>query len=327
VFSEYAAALTNPHLLYGAPSELPKPEVSRAIPGPAGKEYWIRFATPSSFLRDTVYARVYEPHHPSDSLPTLIYASGLGMVYDQSVYWPEEEYLGRSLAMQGYRVVLVESPWHGRRTPLGSYSGERCLAGVPTSFIELYSAQVREMAILIGWARGLSAPRVTVGGLSLGGIVAQQVASWCGTWPKSLRPDTVIMVANCGQATRGLLDSAIGVELGVDRAVQHAGWDKKHLQWLHPLLDPKPKPGLDPSRIFAILGQHDRTTPYRFAAQMLDDWEVPQANRRIWKTGHFGVFIRMIRRTEVKQFITRAINQPIKPHLQLVKQNPTALNV
>jgi pimeloyl-ACP methyl ester carboxylesterase len=330
VFAKYAYVLNNPHLLYGAPDELPELNISWAVPGPAGKEYWIRFATPSSSLRDTVYARVYEPHepnHPSHGLPTLIYASGLGMVYDQSLYWPEEEYLGRSLAKQGYRVILVESPWHGRRTPSGSYSGERCLAEVPTSFIELYSAQVREMAILIGWARGLEAPVVTVGGLSLGGILAQQVASWCGTWPKSLRPDTVIMVANCGRATRSLINSAIGHELGVDEAIQRAGWDAKHLQGLHPLLDPKPKPGLNPSQIFAILGQHDRTTPYPFAARMLDDWEVPQTNRRIWKTGHFGVFVRMIRRPEVKQFITDAMKQPPKPHLHLVKQKPVTVKV
>ncbi len=328
VFSKYAAALTNPHLLYGAPHELPEPQISHALPGPAGKEYWIRFTTPSSFLRDTVYARVYEPNHTSpDTLPTLIYASGLGMAYDHNLYWPEEEYLGRSLAKQGYRVVLVESPWHGRRTPMGSYSGERFLAEVPVSFIEFYSAQIREIAILIGWARGLGAPRVTVGGLSLGGIVAQQVASWCGTWPKTLRPDTIVMVANCGQATRGLLDSAIGIELSVDKAVHRAGWDEKHLQGLHPLLDPKPKPGLDPNCIFAILGEYDRTTPYPFAAQLLDDWEVPQANRLIWKTGHFGVLVRMIRRPEVKQFITYAMNQSIQPSQKLVKQNPAAVKV
>jgi pimeloyl-ACP methyl ester carboxylesterase len=325
VFSEYAAALTNPHLLYEAPHELPEPEISQAIPGPAGKEYWLRFATPSSFLRDIVYARVYEPEHVLHGLPTLIYASGLGMAYDQCAYWPEEEYLGRSLAALGYRVVLIESPWHGRRTPLGSYSGERCLAKAPASFIELYSAQVREIAILTHWARALGASTVTVGGLSLGGIVAQQVASWCGTWPKSLRPDTVIMVANCGQASSGLLGSDIAAELGVDGAMRRAGWNEKFLEGLHPLLDPKPKPGLDPSRIFAMLGEQDRATPYRFAAQMLDDWNVPQANRLIWKTGHFGVFVRMIRRPEVRQFMTCAMNKETKPSLQLVKQHPTTV--
>ena len=43
------------------PDPMPEIEVSRAIPGVAGADYWLRFKSPSPRLGDTVYARVHEP--------------------------------------------------------------------------------------------------------------------------------------------------------------------------------------------------------------------------------------------------------------------------
>lgn len=313
--AEYAAPLADPQLIYGAPSTFPEIETSAPMPGPAGSEYWIRFPTPTP-LRDTVYARVYEPPGQPRAISTLIYGSGLGMVYDRFNYWPEEEYLGRALAGQGYRVVLLESPWHGRRTPREHYSGERFLAQAPLSLIQLYGAQTQEIAVLVQWARALGAPIVAAGGISLSGIVAQQVANWCGTWPAFMRPDMTILISPCGRATEALIQSEVGMELGVDTAVRRSGWDDEKLRQLHPLLDPNPSPGLNPHRIFAVLGEQDKTTPYRFAMEMLDEWNVPPANRLVWQAGHFGVLVRLIRQKKVQQLIVNAVHQRTYRQLQ-----------
>jgi hypothetical protein len=118
--------------------------------------------------KDTVYARVFEPEECSGSVPTLIYGGGLALAYDQIRYWPAKDYIGRPLAAEGCRVILVESPWHGRRMPPGYFSGEPYLAHAPVSLFQLYSAQAQETAILVDWVRSLGSPTVAVGGISLG---------------------------------------------------------------------------------------------------------------------------------------------------------------
>ena len=127
VFKEVHHALSQPETLYAAPSDMPSVETSHILPGPSGPEYLLRFASPSPFTKDKVFARVFEPRNPKPGNPVLIYTGAFGMAYDQLTYWPEEENLGRPLAEQGYYVVLPESPWHGRRTPEGYSNGEYSL--------------------------------------------------------------------------------------------------------------------------------------------------------------------------------------------------------
>ena len=309
VFSAEAGGLLDADRLYGAPAEIPEVETSRQVAGPDGLEYLIRFPSPAPLMHDVVYARVYEPDRTVGDLPTIIYGSGLGMVYDQIPYWPEEEYMGRALAAEGYRVILPESPWHGRRTPAGYFSGERYLAHAPVSMIELYGAQLQETAVLIQWARAHRAPVVAVAGLSLGGIVAQQVAGRCGTWPEALRPDVVALLATCSHIDQVVLQSDLATHLGLDIAVQRAGWHEDDLRELRPLLDPPAEPGLPPERIYAVLGERDTTVPFAWASALLDTWDVPAANRLVWDTGHFGVLTRVIRHDETRTLLKRALHR------------------
>jgi hypothetical protein len=92
--------------------------------GPDTREYLVRFPSPSPHV-DTAYTRVYEPFDaPADApLPTLIFGPGLAVACDSIEYWTGEEYVGRELTPEGYRVVLPIPPWHGRREVPGSYTG------------------------------------------------------------------------------------------------------------------------------------------------------------------------------------------------------------
>lgn len=296
--------LPSPPETYSAP-DMPDVSVSGTLPGPAGPEYFVRFMSP--LLEDTVYARVYEPDDGADDLPTIIYGSGAGMAYDLVAYWPEEEYMGRAMAARGYRVILPESPWHGRRTPPGAFSGERYFAGAPLSLIQLYAAQAQETAVLSRWARDRGARAVIVGGISLGGIVAQQVAGWCGAWSAEMRPDLVLIIASSGHIDRVVLQSSVATTLGLDEAVRRAGWTPERLAELQPWLDPRPTPGLAPERIYAVLGSRDQAVPFPWANDLLDSWQVPITNRLTWDTGHFGVLLRTIRSDAIPQLIDRAL--------------------
>jgi hypothetical protein len=60
--------------------------------GPGTREYLVRFPSSSAYVDDMAYARVYEPADGpvGESLPTLVFCTGLAMACDAIEYWTEE---------------------------------------------------------------------------------------------------------------------------------------------------------------------------------------------------------------------------------------------
>ncbi len=85
--------------------------------GPDTREYLVRFPSPSPYVEDTAYARVYEPFDApvEEPLPTLVYGTGLAMACDSIEYWTEVEYVGRELAPGG-----IASSCRSRRGTAGA---------------------------------------------------------------------------------------------------------------------------------------------------------------------------------------------------------------
>jgi hypothetical protein len=298
--------------VYGPPDTVPEVERSATMRGPDTREYLVRFPSPSPYVEDTAYARVYEPFDApvEDPLPTLIYGAGLAMACDSIEYWTEEEYVGRELAPEGYRVVLPIPPWHGRREVPGSYTGEPYLARMPVSAIELYATQAVETAVLVDWARSRGAPTVGVGGLSLGGIVTVFVAAHAGTWPERMRPDVAIPVAASADIGDLLFESSLTEILGVTGTLRHAGWTPDLMRELDSLLAAPETPGLAPERIFPVGGLVDEMTQYPTTRETLDRWGVPEENRLEWDCGHFGVTLRAMRTEAFQEFVRGALAVP-----------------
>jgi hypothetical protein len=295
--------------VYGPPDTVPAVERSATMRGPGAREYLVRFPSPSPYLEDTAYARVYEPFDapPEEPLPTLVYGTGLAMACDSIEYWAEEEYVGRELAPEGCRVVLPIPPWHGRREVPGSYTGEPYLARMPVSAIQLYATQAVETAVLVDWARSRGAPAVGVGGLSLGGIVTMFVAAHSGTWPERMRPDVAVPVAASADIGDLLFESSLTEILGVTGALRDAGWTAELTRELDALLAAPETPGLAPERIFPVGGLVDEMTQYPTTRETLDRWGVPEENRLEWDCGHFGVTLRAMRTDEFREFVRAAL--------------------
>ena len=74
-------------------------KTSRAVQGPYGREYWIRFRSP--ILGDCVTARVYEPLDVPDP-PSLIFLHGVAM---EPEFWPDRADPVNLLARRGVRVI------------------------------------------------------------------------------------------------------------------------------------------------------------------------------------------------------------------------------
>ena len=290
---KYHAGLASPGTVYRYPERPPRVERSGWVPGPDTVEYWLRFPSPSPFVGDDAVARVYEPADAEGEIPTLVYYGGLGMANDCVDYWPEEAFLGRALAPEGVRVVLPDAPWHGRREPLGRFSGETYLARAPESMLQLYATAALEAGVLVEWARG-EGPSVVLGGISLGGIVTMHVAGRCDAWPAAARPDAAVPVAATGDVDAVLVEGGLTPLLDLDDVLGSAGWYSR-LHELGPLLNPPASCGIDPEGVFPAVGSRDALVPPHTFTATLDAWDVPAANRTVWETGHFGVLLRAIR--------------------------------
>lgn len=300
--------LANPAELYAAPADPGEITRSNAIPGPVGEEYLLRFRSPSAFTNgDVVTARVYDPAPGNADIPSFIFGSGLGMSYDLIRYWPEEDYMARRLAARGIRTILPESPWHGRRELPGCYSGEPYLARAPVSIFELFSAQCQEAAVLVAWARENGSRKVGVGGVSLGGLVTQQIVGHCGGWPEAMRPDMAFVGAGSGHVDQVVALGHLSKLLGLTDAVRQAGWTDQLLAELRPLLDPPDTESIDPEAIVACLGTRDSSTPFRLASDLLDRWRVPDENRIIRDEDHMALYTFLIRKPDVADRIAACL--------------------
>jgi len=301
---KWTSALVRPELLFVAPKEMPKIERSQRMRGPAGLESFLRFQSPSA-LGDRVYAKVFEP--VEDPRATFIYVGGLFAPCDSVTYWPEEEYMGRSLAARGHRVVLVEPPFHGRRAPLGKASGEACLATAPEGFFQLAAAGAQEVAVLVAWARALGSRVVGVGGTSTGALVAQELAGRALSFPRGMRPDIVLCAGAGLHLDEVLLKSPLAQKLGLPKAILDAGWTAEALACLRDLLDPPSEPGIAPDRIFALLGAEDPLLPFGRGRELLRQWRVPEENVTLVRGGELGMLLHLVRHSDVQLKIARAL--------------------
>lgn len=319
--------LVDPAGLYEYPDQSPAVRRSRDVRGPGTTEYFLRFESPSPYVGDDVVARVYEPYDAAElgaPLPTLVFHSGFGSQTDQISYWPEEEFVARKIAPRGYRVILPNAPWHGRRQQSGWFSGEPYLARAPVSMFHLFAAASVETGLLVEWARDRGAPSVGVGGLSLGGTVALQTAGRCGSWPRAARPDLAFPLAAPGDVDETLLRSELVSLLDLDRALETAGWTEERIREFGPVLNPPVRPALDPSRVYPFLGTEDVVAPYETTRELLDVWEVPDENVTEWTAGHMGVLLRAIRTDLFRETVIDRLDELAGVDRQASERRPAA---
>jgi len=276
-----------------APDPMPAIEVSRAIPGLAGADYWLRFRSPSSRLGDMVYARVHEPHGAADA-PTVIFGHGICVEFD---HWRGLIDEADTLCKAGFRVIRPEAPWHGRRAPAGYFGGERLIATYPAGLLDALLGALQEWAVLADWSRKTSRGALAFGGTSLGAQMAQLAADRAREWPQRLRPDGLFLITHCGRmaeaAQRGEMAKIVG---GAEEA-ERKGWTLEEVDSYAAILDPRPQPAVAPDRIVTVLGRRDVVTPFASALSLIDGWQVPGENRFVWDRGHFSIPMALIRNT------------------------------
>lgn len=113
---------------------------------------------------------VYGYHLRPDTLrrcPTFVVLHGWGRKSLRVELWR----VGLGLARSGIESLFLVMPYHLRRAPPGSWSGEYMISGDVVRTAESFQQTVVEVRAILPWVREF-APAVGILGFSLGGIIA-----------------------------------------------------------------------------------------------------------------------------------------------------------
>lgn len=276
--------------LFAPPVEFPNIEQSRSIPTPYGRDYWLRFTSPSATLNDTVYARAHEPEGVEDP-PTLIFGHGICVDFDHYRQLLDEV---TYLTKLGIRVIRPEAPWHGRRVLPGHYGGEQLLSGLPLSMFDFISAQHQEWATIINWCRSTSSAPIAIGGSSLGAQSAKAIAMRAKNWPQKLQADALFIVTHSQNIFEAALDGALSDIWNFGESLRDKGWNQAlERKWLA-CIDPPTTPCMPGNKVISVYGTKDKITPIKTARQQMDAWHVPMENRFEYNRGHFTIPLGMV---------------------------------
>ena len=291
VEAAYGAYLKHPERAYAAPDPMPQVEASWAIPASVGRKYWLRFASPSKRVGGMAYATVHEPGG-GVARATLVFGHGIGVEND---LWRETVDSVLLLVREGIRVIEITGPWHGLRAQRGRYGGEPFFATAPLGVLDLFTAEVREMAVLIDWARRHGSPRVGLGGVSLGALVAQLALVHACYWPAACRPDAALLVTHAGQIQHTAAGGSLTKGLGLIEAMEEAGWTTEEFARWRVLTDPIGEPALQAGKIVSVLASRDDVTPFVSGRKLVRDWGIPAENLFILRQGHFSLPLALLR--------------------------------
>ena len=291
VARRHGPRLSAPGAGFPLADEPPAMEVSRVIEGPEFDTHWLRAPGSVGGTADTLWARVERPHGAGPH-PALIFTHGICM---ETEFWQELGSPATRLAASGFAVVRPEGPYHGRRRVAGSFGGEQVMAHGPMGLLDYFEAHVRELGILTGWARETFGGPVAVGGVSLGALAAQLVASAAGHWPAAMRPDGYFLVTTSDSMASVAMEGCLPRALGAPRVLAAHGWSRATLEQWQPLLDPGEKPAVAPDKIVMVLGKRDRVTPFAEGQRLVRRWGVPEANVFLRDLGHFTTSLGLYR--------------------------------
>jgi hypothetical protein len=267
-------------------------EQSRSIAGPKGQEFWLRMPSPVRSTDDMAWAHVFMPVER----PVRGVVVSLHGVLMEPEMWPLADLSG-ALVERGFCVIRPEAPWHGRRRLCNFFGGEPVFARGILGFIELFEAWVMETALWIRWGRDAVNSRVALGGVSLGALTAQIVASVCHRWPAEMRPDSALLITTTGELVEGALKGSLALHLDIEKRLLAAGWTPLELDRWRPLMEPDDVPALEPDRIVMVLGDADTVTPFEGGLALARRWSVPAENLFIGHQGHFSSALGLYRNT------------------------------
>ena len=223
---------------YRAPEKIPGPLV-------AGRQ---QVPSPIPCDRDennTVHLRVWPGREGMKSpamilLHSLFSASDVGYVHWASV-----------LNRLGWTAIFYDLPYHYRRRPKGTWSGELVFGGNLIRSAETIRQAVAETRMIVQMARAAGAAKVGFWGMSLGG--------WVASLTLGHEPDLACawLVQPIPDVATAIWDSPGGWV--IRRQMEARGLSRDQASRMLPMVCPSfGKPKVLPEKILVVGGRHDR---------------------------------------------------------------------
>ncbi|HKY31223.1 MAG TPA: alpha/beta hydrolase family protein [Candidatus Polarisedimenticolia bacterium] len=195
------------------------------------------------------------------------------------------------LLQAGLTVALVEHPFHFRRAPAGTYSGELMVSGDVVLTVEAFRQGVADLSGVASWLMD-QGMRTGVLGYSLGGYMAALLAC--------LRDDLAFVVVGAAGASvvSPILDTGLGVNVRED--LSRSGMDhRESLERAWGIISPaRLAPRVSGDRILLVAGSFDRIMLAESVAALWRRWGRPSL---LWeRQGHYSLLAvpgRLIRRS------------------------------
>lgn len=225
---------------------------------------------------NTVYVHTYAPARRED-LPGVIVLHGL-MNITTAAYRP----FLHALVAQGACAYIVELPYHHRRTPAGSFSGDLFHTVDLARTQNAVQQAVADVRVLLRYLRSAGATTTGVLGFSLG--------AWIGGLTACCEPQ--LDFAMLGMPPNHLNDLVWNSVLGgqLRRHFVARGWSPENTAEFYAALDPfSYRPKLAPERMQLYAAEFDTLIALEQVHALQKAWGMPQL--RTYAHGHLTIMI------------------------------------
>lgn len=250
---------------FPAPPAVPILEAPSPLPGVGA--HLLAFDSPHVALDGTVMNdRAYAQYWTSDAGPrrTLMFLHG----FMADPYWFNARLFDlRRLYREGWDIVLVTLPFHGRRRALlHPFSGYGLFAGGLAGLNEGLRQAVTDLRVLVGYLLGRGAPSVGMAGYSLGGYLTALMA---GVEPRLAHVTAICPVVSVVDIAMDWLPT----RLLLRRLIAASGTDLATLRAATAVHAPLTyAPLVPPARRLIMSAAGDRMTTPRQVRLLQDHW-------------------------------------------------------
>ena len=255
-----------PEDFYAIPATPPR--VDQAIYRLGGLGTLSRFSFPSSYtsphpVNNTVHG-VADLRPDGDARAALIFVHG----HKMASFLPLELFARRVIRNQ-FDVYYLALPYHMRRAPRGTWSGQYSLNADVEGTAMAFMQGVRDVRTMISWIEQERGIPVALAGVSLGAYTCCMVSA------VDPRPKALVSLLGGGSLAQIHWD---GYQLGqIRQQLEEGGVTFEQLDRYWSLLSPQNwQPKVDREKILLIAGEHDPIVTPENVEKLWHAWNEPQ---------------------------------------------------
>lgn len=289
--------ITGRHALFAELPALASEEIRGAAWQRQGKCWRRDFTFPSPLPsihreNDFVFVRTYAPERQLH-LPAVIVLHGL-MSISTVAYRP----FFRAITAAGASAYFLELPYHHRRTPAGSFSGDLFYTADFEMTWHAVRQAVADIRRLTHYLHEAEAPVVGILGFSLG--------AWLAALAACAEPelDFALLAMPPASLNDIVWESPLGGR--IRRQFEKTKWPRTVTAEFYRQIDPLTHhPLLPGDRIEIFAGSHDAIIPHKNVLALQSAWAIPRMHQ--YPAGHISIMLSSAFKTEAAHAIQRQL--------------------